>query len=363
MTDRRWLGASLGLLLFAAACTGADVNATDDLVPYFDQLEQITVDFEERSQRNEGLSQTDIESTRVFFAALISSSEIALDELSSLDPPEAAREPHDRLVELGGQYLALNKRIVDRLGTIETTEEFAALGSDEELGSPEGPVAQGEQRGCQNRRDRQRNGVFVSQLSQARSGPPRSSPPSVASAAISRLLFGRLFRRHLAGGLWKKSVAIQAKDRFGLHGSFGTPHECGQDNELQKRGRRVKQKKRPHEVGTQCGGNEHPLDQRVGAASYTGHGQPCQPAPQGCVEDETDDPSGCQYVQRLAVGSVKFRRLVDGVSCPGVPVERYCEVVATPTGDGARCEGLESDPRPDAALGRGTFSAFSERPL
>lgn len=134
MTDRRWLGASLGLLLFAVACTGADVNATDDLVPYFEQLEQITVDFEERSQRNQGLPQTDIESTRVFFVALISSSEIALDELSSLDPPEAAREPHDRLVELGGQYLALNQRIAERLGTIETAEEFAALGSDEELG-------------------------------------------------------------------------------------------------------------------------------------------------------------------------------------------------------------------------------------
>lgn len=133
MTDRRSLGASLGLLLFAAACTGADVNATDDLVPYFEQLEQITVDFEER---NQGLPQTDIESTRIFFAALISSSEIALDELSSLDPPQAAREPHDRLVELGGQYLALNKRIADRLGTIETPEEFAALESDEELGIP-----------------------------------------------------------------------------------------------------------------------------------------------------------------------------------------------------------------------------------
>jgi hypothetical protein len=134
MTNRRWLGASLGLLLFAAACTGADANATDDLVPYFEQLEQITVDFEERAQSNQGLSQTDIESTRVFFVALISSSEIALDELSSLDPPEAAREPHDRLVELGGRYLALNKRIAERLGTIETTEEFAALASDDELG-------------------------------------------------------------------------------------------------------------------------------------------------------------------------------------------------------------------------------------
>ena len=136
MTDRRWLGASLGLLLFAAACTGADVNATDDLVPYFEQLEQITVDFEERTQSNQGLPATDIESTRILFAALIPASEIALDELSSLDPPQAAREPHDRLVELGGQYLALNQRIADRLDTIETPEEFAALASDEELGIP-----------------------------------------------------------------------------------------------------------------------------------------------------------------------------------------------------------------------------------
>ena len=134
MTNRRWVGASLGLLLFAAACTGADANATDGLVPYFEQLEQITVDFEERGQSNQGLSQTDIESTRILFVALISSSEIALDELSSLNPPEAAQEPHDRLVELGGQYLALNKRIAERLGTIETPEEFAALASDRELG-------------------------------------------------------------------------------------------------------------------------------------------------------------------------------------------------------------------------------------
>ena len=37
-------------------------------------------------------------------------------------------------MELGGQYLALNKRIAERLGTIETPEEFAALASDRELG-------------------------------------------------------------------------------------------------------------------------------------------------------------------------------------------------------------------------------------
>jgi len=134
MIDRRWQRASLGLLLLVAACTGADTNAADDLVPYFEQLEQITVDFEERIQGNRDLPQTDIESTRIFFAALISSSEIARDELLSLDPPEAAREQHDRLVELGGQYLALNQRIADRLGTIETPEEFAALAADDELG-------------------------------------------------------------------------------------------------------------------------------------------------------------------------------------------------------------------------------------
>ena len=132
MLDRRLLGATLALVLVAAACTGGDESATDDLLPYFEQVEQITVDHDETTQ---GLPETtDIESARAFFSTLNPSSEIALGELSTLLPPEAAQEPHDRLIELQRQYLALNQRIAERLDSIDTAEEFAALASDAELG-------------------------------------------------------------------------------------------------------------------------------------------------------------------------------------------------------------------------------------
>jgi len=132
MLDRRLLGATLALVLVAAACTGGDGSATDDLLPYFEQVEQITVDRDETTQ---GLPDpTDIESARAFFSTGNPAFEIALGELSTLVPPEAAQEPHDRLIELEGQLLALNRRIGERLDSIDTAEEFAALASDAELG-------------------------------------------------------------------------------------------------------------------------------------------------------------------------------------------------------------------------------------
>ncbi len=132
MLDRRLLGPTLALVLVAAACTGGDESATDDLLPYFEQVEKITVDLDEK---NQGLPEiTDIESARAFFSTVNPASEIALGQLSSLVPPEAAQEPHNRLTELQGQYLALNQRIAERLDSIDTAEEFAALASDAELG-------------------------------------------------------------------------------------------------------------------------------------------------------------------------------------------------------------------------------------
>jgi hypothetical protein len=132
MLDRRWLGAGLALVLVAAACSGDDGSASDDLLPYFEQVEQITADLEEA---NQNLPQTtDVESARSFFSTVNPASEIALGALSTLAPPEAAQEPHDRLIELRGQYLALNERIAERLDGMDTPEEFAALASDAELG-------------------------------------------------------------------------------------------------------------------------------------------------------------------------------------------------------------------------------------
>ncbi len=132
MINRRWLGASLAILLVAAACTGDDGDASDDLLSYFEQVEQISIDLDET---NQGLPQTtDIESARIFFAAVNPGAETALDQLSSLIPPGAAQASHDRLVELRGQYLALNQDIAERLDIIETTEEFTALASDQKLG-------------------------------------------------------------------------------------------------------------------------------------------------------------------------------------------------------------------------------------
>jgi hypothetical protein len=130
--DRRLLGAILALVLVAAACTGGEGSSTDDLLPYFEQVEQITID---RGETTQGLPEiTDIESARAFFSTLNPASEIALGELSVLVPPEAAQEPHDRLIELQGHLLALNQRIAARLDSIDTAEEFAALASDAELG-------------------------------------------------------------------------------------------------------------------------------------------------------------------------------------------------------------------------------------
>ena len=132
MLDRRLLGATLALVLVAAACTGGDGTSTDDLLSYFEQVEQIAVDRDETTQG--APETTDIESARAFFSTLNPASEIALGELSTLVPPEAAQEPHDRLIELKGRLLALNHRIAERLDNIDTAEEFAALASDAELG-------------------------------------------------------------------------------------------------------------------------------------------------------------------------------------------------------------------------------------
>jgi hypothetical protein len=149
MFDRRWLGAGLALVLVAAACSGDDGDAADDLVPYFEQVEQVTVHLDES---NQGLPETtDIESARAFFSAVNPASVIALGELSSLVPPEAAQESHDRLIELRGEYLALNQRIAERLDTIVTAEEFAALASDEELGiQPQNALGAEVEAACRN---------------------------------------------------------------------------------------------------------------------------------------------------------------------------------------------------------------------
>ena len=131
MTGRRWRGASLGLLLLVSACTGDDGGATN-LLSYFEQVEQITIDLAEGV---DGLPQTtDIEPARVFFSGLNAATESALGALLSLVPPEEARQAHDRWVDLRRQYLALNQRIAEQLDNIATAQEFSALASDEELG-------------------------------------------------------------------------------------------------------------------------------------------------------------------------------------------------------------------------------------
>ena len=62
MLDRRLLGATLTLVLVAAACTGGDGTSTDDLLSYFEQVEQIGVDRDETTQG--APETTDIESAR-----------------------------------------------------------------------------------------------------------------------------------------------------------------------------------------------------------------------------------------------------------------------------------------------------------